>query len=47
VLSAPRIVLGKFGMYEMLAEAHQVVAMFLLMALVVNIYGLRSKRTAA
>lgn len=47
VLSAPRIVLGKFGMYEMLAEIHQVVAMFLLMALVVNIYGLRSKRTAA
>lgn len=38
VLSAPTIVPGKFGFFEMLAETHQLVAMFLLMSLVVNLY---------
>ena len=38
VVSAPHIVLGKFGIFESLAELHQLVAMFLLMALVVNLY---------
>jgi cytochrome c oxidase assembly protein subunit 15 len=38
VISAPHIVMGKFGLFESLAELHQLVAMFLLMALVVNLY---------
>ncbi len=41
VLSAPKINFGKFGQYEMLAEAHQLVAMFLLMSLVVVLYVVR------
>jgi cytochrome c oxidase assembly protein subunit 15 len=44
VISAPKIVFGKFGQFEMLAELHQLVAMFLLMALVVNIYIIRRVR---
>lgn len=38
VLSAPLIVFAKFGMYEWLAEIHQLVAMFLLMAVIANLY---------
>ena len=38
VLSAPLMVPGKFGQFEILAELHQLVAMFLLMSLVVNLY---------
>jgi len=38
VLCAPMIVPGKFGTFEILAELHQMVAMFLLMSLVVNLY---------
>ncbi len=38
VLCAPMMVLGKFGTFEILAELHQLVAMFLLMSLVVNLY---------
>jgi len=38
VISAPTIVFGKFGTFEMLAELHQLVAMFLLMALMVGMY---------
>ncbi len=38
VLSAPNMVAGKFGSFELLAETHQLVAMFLLMSLVVNLY---------
>jgi heme a synthase len=38
VLSAPGIVFAHFGVYESLAELHQLVAMFLLMSLVVNLY---------
>ncbi len=38
VLSAPHIVPGKFGLFEVLAECHQLVAMFLLMSLIVNLY---------
>ena len=41
VLCAPMIVLGKFGTFEILAELHQLVAMFLLMSLVVNLYVVR------
>ena len=38
VLSAPMIVPGKFGTFELLAELHQLVAMFLLMSMIVNLY---------
>ena len=38
VLCAPMAVPGKFGTFEILAELHQLVAMFLLMSLVVNLY---------
>jgi cytochrome c oxidase assembly protein subunit 15 len=38
VLSATTIIPGKFGLFEVLAESHQLVAMFLLMSLVVNLY---------
>ena len=38
VFCAPMIRPGKFGTFELLAEVHQLVAMFLLMALVVNLY---------
>jgi cytochrome c oxidase assembly protein subunit 15 len=42
VLSAPAIVPGKFGTFEILAELHQMVAMFLLMSLVINLYVVRN-----
>jgi cytochrome c oxidase assembly protein subunit 15 len=47
VLCAPLIVFAKFGVYETLAEIHQLVAMFLLMALVANLYvaGKRGERS--
>jgi heme a synthase len=38
VISAPTMVPGKFGTFEILAELHQMVAMFLLMSLMVNLY---------
>ena len=43
VISAPHIVLGKFGLFESLAELHQLVAMFLLMSLVVNLYVVKRR----
>jgi len=46
VLSAPLIHPGKFGGFEWLAELHQLVAMFLLMALVVNMYVVKAGKTA-
>jgi len=45
VLCAPLIVFAHFGTYEILAELHQLVAMFLLMSLVVNLY-VAGKRSA-
>jgi len=45
VLSAPTIEMGKFGQYQMLAELHQLVAMFLLMSLIVNLYVVRKAKT--
>lgn len=45
VLTAPYMVHGKFGSFEMLAELHQMVAMFLLMSLIVNLYAI--KRTGS
>lgn len=44
VVCATKIVWGKFGVFETLAEAHQLVAMFLLMALVVNLYVVKRQR---
>lgn len=38
LLCAPLITFARFGVYETLAELHQLVAMFLLMSLVVNLY---------
>jgi cytochrome c oxidase assembly protein subunit 15 len=38
VISAPKIHAGHFSSFEILAEMHQMVAMFLLVALVVNLY---------
>ncbi len=43
VLLAPKIVQGHFGPFEILAEAHQLVAMFLLMTLVVNLYVVKRR----
>jgi len=45
VLSAPAIIPGKFGVFETLAECHQLVAMFLLIALVVNLYVVGKSKT--
>lgn len=38
VISAPHIIQGRFGIYEVLAQSHQLVAMCLLMALIVVLY---------
>jgi cytochrome c oxidase assembly protein subunit 15 len=46
VISATVIIPGKFGRFEILAEAHQLVAMFLLMSLVVNLYVAGKHRSA-
>ena len=46
VLVAPAMVPGKFGIFEVLAETHQLVAMFLLMSLVVNLYVTGKKARA-
>lgn len=46
VMSATGIVPGKFGLFEMTAEWHQLVAMFLLMSLMVNLYVAGGRRSA-
>jgi cytochrome c oxidase assembly protein subunit 15 len=43
LLCAPMMVPGKFGTFEILAELHQLVAMFLLMSLVVNLYVVKNR----
>lgn len=43
VISAPTIIAGKYGTYELLAQLHQLVAMFLLITLVVNLYLVKAK----
>lgn len=45
VISAPAITFGKFGKFELLAEFHQLIAMFLLMVLVINIYAVKKLKT--
>ena len=47
VLTANTIQPGKFGTFEILAELHQMVAMILLMALMVNLYVVKSEKQAA
>lgn len=46
LLCAPMITFAQFGVYETLAELHQLVAMFLLMSLVVNLYVAARKPSA-
>jgi len=46
VLNATNTMAGHFGTFEYLAEAHQLVAMFLLLAMLVNLYGIRNKAGA-
>ncbi len=43
VLAAPQMTNTRFGPFEYLAESHQLVAMFLLMSLVTNLYILKRK----
>ncbi len=43
ILSAHKMGTKMFGSYEVLAEAHQLVAMFLLVALIINLYLVRSR----
>lgn len=38
VLTAPKMGTSRFGSYELLAEAHQLIAMFLLVSLIINLY---------
>lgn len=47
VISAPKIVPGHFRLFEILAESHQLVAMFLLIALTVQLFLVRRKAVAA
>lgn len=47
VISAPTIVFGKFGQFQLLGLMHQLVAMFLLMSLVVTLYVVKSRNKAA
>jgi heme a synthase len=43
VVSAPAITFGKFGQFELLAQLHQIVAMLLLIALVMNLYLIKKR----
>ncbi len=45
ILTSPGIVLGKFGLFEWLAELHQVVGMLLLLSMITNAYLLLFKKT--
>ena len=43
VMLSPKIVQGRFGIFETFAQVHQLVAMFLLMVLVVNLYVVKRR----
>lgn len=45
VLSSPKMVAGKFGTFEWLAEIHQLTGMLLLLAMVAVVYVLGKKKT--
>jgi cytochrome c oxidase assembly protein subunit 15 len=47
VISAPQIVPGHFGVFEILAESHQLIAMFLLIALTVQLFLVRGRAVTA
>jgi cytochrome c oxidase assembly protein subunit 15 len=44
LLNSPKIVLGHFGLFEWLAQLHQLVGMLLLLSLLSNFYLLQSKK---
>jgi len=44
VINATHIIPGKFGLFETLAEMHQIVAMLLLMSLIVNLYAVYNRK---
>jgi cytochrome c oxidase assembly protein subunit 15 len=46
VLYSPKIVLGHFGVFEWLAQLHQLTGMLLLLSLIAALYMLRSKNVA-
>lgn len=46
ILNSPKIVLGLFGLFEWLAQLHQLTGMLLLLSLTVALYMLRRKRAA-
>jgi len=46
VLMSTHIVPNKWGIFETLAELHQLIAMFLLLAIVAQLYLIRSRQTA-
>ncbi|XZF13131.1 COX15/CtaA family protein [Chitinophagaceae bacterium MMS25-I14] len=46
VLNAPLMTQSRFGKFELLAESHQLVAMFLLMSLIVNLYLVKRVRAS-
>jgi len=43
LLSSSKIVIGSFGAFEWLAQLHQLTGMLLLLALIANLYVIRSK----
>jgi cytochrome c oxidase assembly protein subunit 15 len=44
LLNSPNIVLGHFGLFEWLAQLHQLIGMLLLLSLISNFYLLKSKK---
>lgn len=46
ILYSPKIVLGHFGVFEWLAQLHQLTGMLLLLSLIATLYMLRSKKAA-
>lgn len=47
VLNSPKITVGKFGVFEWLAEMHQLTGMLLLLSLIAVIYIIAKKQTAS
>lgn len=47
VITAPYIVQGKFGLYEILAQSHQLIGMLLLMSLIGMLYVVRGEKKQA
>jgi cytochrome c oxidase assembly protein subunit 15 len=47
VLTSPKIIVGQFGIFEWMAQLHQIVGMLLLLAIVGTVYVLRQNPKAA